>query len=79
MEKIKSNQTVYFPTWTVVKIEEYNVLSGRTMTKPPMSRSNYVTIFLFQITDGLALASPHITKFSLIGVLLKKRKYNQYT
>ena len=56
----------------MVKIEEYNVLSGRTMTKPSMSRSSYDTIFLFQITDGLALASPHITKFSLIGILLKK-------
>ena len=53
----------------MVKIDEYNVLLGRTMTKPLMSRSSYVTIFLFQITDGLALASPHITKFSLIGIL----------
>ena len=56
----------------MVKIDEYKDLSGRTMTKPLMFRSSYVTIFLFQITDGLALASPHITKFSLIGILLKK-------
>ena len=47
----------------MVKIEEYNVLSGRTMTKPPMSRSSYDTIFRFQITDGLALDSPHNTNF----------------
>ena len=58
----------------MVKIEEYNVLSGRTMTKPPMSRSSYDTIFLFQITDGLALDSPHNTNFSLIGILLQKKK-----
>ena len=62
----------------MVKIDECNILLGRTMTKPPMSRSNYVTIFLFQITDRLALASPHITKFSLIGILLKKKIQSIY-
>ena len=60
----------------MVKIEEYNVLSGRTMTKPPMSRSSCDTIFLFQITDGLALDSPHNTKFSLIGILLQENTIN---
>ena len=44
------------------------------MTKPPMSRSSYDTNFLFQITDGLALDSPHNTKFSLIGILLQKKE-----
>ena len=60
----------------MVKIEEYNVLSGRTMTKPPMSRSSCDTIFLFQITDGLALDSPHNTKLSLIGILLQENTIN---
>ena len=60
----------------MVKIEEYNVLSGRTMTKPPMSRSSCDTIFLFQINDGLALDSPHNTKLSLIGILLQENTIN---
>ena len=60
----------------MVKIEGYNVLSGRTMTKPSMSRSSYDTIFLFQITDGLALDSPHNTKLSLIGILLQENTIN---
>ena len=46
------------------------------MTKPPMSRSSYDTIFLFQITDGDALDSPHNTKFSLIGILLQENTIN---
>ena len=58
----------------MVKIEEYNVLSGRTMTKPPMSRSSYDTIFRFQITDGLALDSPHNTIFFINWYSFTKKK-----
>ena len=61
----------------MVKIEEYKVLSGRTMTKPPMSRSSYITIFFFPNMRRLALASPLSTRVSLIGDI--KRKENTIT